>query len=79
MATYYRIDEWNENGNGSKVYFEESKAEAMKYVSSMRQIKPQETEGVEYTSIQPFEAESCDMEGWNNSNADQTEPVNYAN
>jgi hypothetical protein len=76
----YRIDEWNETGSASKVHFEESKAEAMKHVSSMRQISAQQTEGIEYTSIQPFESDTCDMDGWNNSNAaDQTEPVNYAN
>lgn len=76
--TFYRIDEWNAQGNGSRVHFEETREEAMKYVSSMRKITAQQTEGIEHTSIQPFSADTCDMEGWNNSNADQTEPVNYA-
>lgn len=78
MATYYRIDEWNASGTGSKIYFEPTLEDAMKYVSGMREITPQETEGIEHTSIQLFTAETCDMEGWNNSNADQTTPIHFA-
>lgn len=74
--TFFRIDEWNAQGNSSHVYFEENLTEALKYVSSMRQIT--DTEGVDHTSIQPFIAETCDMDGWNNSDANETTPVNYA-
>ena len=77
QPTFFRIDEWNAAGNGSRVHFETTQDEAMKHVSSMRQITPQETDGVEHTSIQSFTAETCDMEGWNNSNAESA-PVNYA-
>lgn len=77
--TFFRIDEWNAQGNSSRVHFEQTREEAMKHVSSMRQITAQETEGIEHASIQPFTADTCDMEGWNNSNTDQTEPVHYAN
>jgi len=78
QPTFFRIDEWNAAGNGSRVHFETTESEALKHVSSMRQITSQETECIEHTSIQPFTADTCDMQGWNNSNADQTEPVHYA-
>lgn len=78
MATYYRIDEWNKQGNGSTIHFEETKSGAMSWVSGMQEISPAQTEGIEHTSIQSFEADSCDMDGWNNSNADQTSPTHFA-
>jgi hypothetical protein len=78
MATYYRIDEWNSKGNSSKIHFENNLDAAMGWVSGMNQITAQETEGIEHTSIQQFEAQTCDMEGWNNSDADQTTPIHFA-
>jgi len=78
MATYYRIDEWNTQGNGSTVHFEKTEPAAMLWVSGMKEISAQETEGIEHTSIQLFEAETCDMDGWNNSDLDQTSPINFA-
>ena len=75
QPTFFRIDEWNAAGNGSRVYFETTESEALKHVSSMHQIT--ETSCVEHTSIQPFTAETCDMDGWNNSDANETTPVNY--
>jgi hypothetical protein len=79
MATFYRIDEWFSDETGSKTFFEESKEEALKYVSGFRQITAKEAEGIEYTSIQAFEADTCDWEGFVASNScDEQEPINYA-
>lgn len=78
MATYYRIDEWNKQGNGSQIHFEASEISAMSWVSGMSEISAKETEGIEHTSIHKFEAETCDMDGWNNSNAEQTSPIHFA-
>lgn len=78
MATYYRIDDWNSKNNSSKIRFVDNLDAAMSWVSGMNQVTAQETEGIEHTSIQPFSAQTCDMEGWDNSDADQTTPINFA-
>ena len=78
MATFFRIDEWNALCNGSKIHFEQTEQGALSWIKGMRPITAQETEGIEHTSIQQFDADSCDMDGWNNSNAEQTTPYHYA-
>ena len=77
MATYYRVDEWNSKGNYSDTHFEPSLSDAMEWAHGMTIVSPKETEGVEHTAIQEFDALTCDMEGWNNSNAELTTPINF--
>lgn len=78
MATFFRIDEWNKSGNGSEIHFEHTPEDAMSWVAGMRPIMSNETDGIEHTSIQQFDSETCDMNGWNNSNANETTPHNFA-
>ena len=77
MPKFFRVDEWNAQGNRSDIHFCETQADAMRWVKYMEESTPLKTEGEKHTTIQPFTAETCDMDGWNSADHSQTEPTHY--
>jgi len=77
MNIFFRIDEWNRTGNSSTISFEETEAGAMSLVNGMSKITSEHTDGVHHTSIQKFQADTCNMDGWN-AQVGEYSPIHYA-
>ena len=73
---FYKIDEWNAKETGSDYYFVDTLEKAMSYVTGkIEGSRP----GYEYTVINPFMAETCDIEGYINSDLNEFAGMTFIN
>ncbi len=70
--TFFRVDHWQRNGNGSRFSFVETIEAAQSEVKNMVRI-PNSRDGYEHTEITSFVADTCDMDGWEKGQWGQTE------